>query len=85
MGTKGITNLPITAVVKGKRGGVVEGAAAQGQTQNIPVKDAPVVTPAGNLKNSPVKKTSKSSPAKWVQFIPMAMSAISSMKDKKDK
>jgi len=42
MGTKGITNLPITAILKGKRASLYE------QKQNIPVEGAPITTPAGN-------------------------------------
>ncbi len=42
MGTKGITNLPITAVLKGKRTALYE------QDKNIPVEGAPITTPSGN-------------------------------------
>jgi len=42
MGTKGITNLPITAVLKGKRTALYE------QGKNIPVEGAPITTPSGN-------------------------------------
>ena len=48
MGTKGITNLPITAVVKGKRGTLIADTEAQGQEQNIPVEGSPITTAAGN-------------------------------------
>ena len=33
---------------------------------------------------TPPKKKKKSSPGKWVQFIPMALSAMSSMKKNKE-
>lgn len=57
MGTKGITNLPITAVVMGKRGIIDIDAEAQGQDVNIPVEGEVITTPAGN---KPIKTRAES-------------------------